>query len=518
MSRITHFKQQPKSVYYWDYYILCRLNMAAAVALQRMEYWDGTKDTAVTHAEAYNDALKANNQPATQDTSHWIYKSQDELQWELMGITGEKGTAALLKFLQEDVNYLAMRHNPDLPFDRKKQYEFQAERIQEHLDYLTYIINYFQHSNTRLTLVYYAIELLTRERVYIEELSIAHVVKKLAEMQGDSKLPKFLKNEFARDKTLSHEATGDIVPFRNIAEWKTAKLRNRIPQFCGMDTAKLRDEFRESAGYIPQECGSNSSNYNQSLQTVITDQKESVSSNNASTQEAAVAATHTRTLLEIENLTSEEVELAARTILERRQQTPPPLEETAPSSSIESKQKETGKSEKTATKTTRRRTTSKPELSLQAVAILSAWSIVVWGTSNKETPRTKDNVAAAEELARSGATEEDLRNVRERLLSQKDGFWEARGVSLKNIANNFHLAAQGPLPSSSNSQTKTDYNEVAGMTDDEREEYKRQQKEKYAKMLPAGMTMEAYKALPQDERIKIAKEARARAAQQVVPV
>ena len=187
MSRITHFKQQTKSIYYWDYYILCRLNVAAAVALQRMEYWDGTKDTAVIHAEAYNEALQANNQSATQDTSHWVYKSQDELQWELMGITGEKGTAALLKFLQEDVNYLAVRNNPDLAFDRKKQYEFQAERIQGHLDYLTYIISYFQHTKTRLNLVHYAIEVLTREQIYIEDLSVAHVVKKLAEMQADPK-------------------------------------------------------------------------------------------------------------------------------------------------------------------------------------------------------------------------------------------------------------------------------------------------------------------------------------------
>ena len=233
MSRITHFKQQPKSVYYWDYYILCRLNVAAAIALQRMEYWDGTKDNAVVHAEAHNDALKANNQPATQDTSHWVYKSQDELQWELMGITGEKGTAALLKFLQEDVNYLATRNNPDLPFDRKKQYEFQAELIQEHLNYLTSIISYFQQAKTRLTLVYYAIELLTREQVYIEKLSIVHVVKKLAEMQVDPKLPKFLKNEFARDKTLPNEATREVIPFRNIAEWKAAKLRNGLREFAG---------------------------------------------------------------------------------------------------------------------------------------------------------------------------------------------------------------------------------------------------------------------------------------------
>jgi hypothetical protein len=54
-------------------------------------------------------------------------------------------------------------------------------------------------------------------------------------------------------------------------------------------------------------------------------------------------------------------------------------------------------------------------------------------------------VAAAEELARIKATEDDLRNVQARLLGQKDGFWKARGVSLKNIANNFHLAALGPM-------------------------------------------------------------------------
>jgi hypothetical protein len=82
-----------------------------------------------------------------------------------------------------------------------------------------------------------------------------------------------------------------------------------------------------------------------------------------------------------------------------------------------------------------------------ALALLDAMSRVVWGTSSgKATPQTKDNLEAAEELAQIGATEEDLRHVRDRLLCQKDGFWKARGVSLKNIANNFHLAALGPLP------------------------------------------------------------------------
>jgi hypothetical protein len=332
MSRIMHFKQQPKSVYYWDYYILCRLNVAAAMALQRMEYWDGTKDTAVIHAESHNEALEENGQPSTQDTSRWVYKAQDELQWELMGITGEKGTAALLKFLQDDVNYLASRNNPDLRFDRKKQYEFQAERVQEHLNYLTYIISYFQCTKTRLNLVYYAIELLTREQVYIEELSVAHVQNKLAEMRTDPKLPRFLKNELTRDKTLSSQDIGEAIPFRNIAEWRVAKLRNGEWQNCGMETATLRGTRRDSAESTPQESGSNSNNYKHTLQTVITNQQvveENPPSSSTSQQATATA------LLSQKEMTLAEDEIAMVLEYRRRQQqttevSPQPFEEIPP--------------------------------------------------------------------------------------------------------------------------------------------------------------------------------------------
>lgn len=75
--------------------------------------------------------------------------------------------------------------------------------------------------------------------------------------------------------------------------------------------------------------------------------------------------------------------------------------------------------------------------------MLDAWDRI----NGRAMPRTDDQVEAAEELARIKATEDDPRNVRDRLLAQKDGFWQARGVSLKNVVNNFHLAAQGPLKS-----------------------------------------------------------------------
>ena len=43
MSRITHCAYFPLNIDYWDYYILCGLNIEAARILQRLELWDGTK-------------------------------------------------------------------------------------------------------------------------------------------------------------------------------------------------------------------------------------------------------------------------------------------------------------------------------------------------------------------------------------------------------------------------------------------------------------------------------------------
>jgi hypothetical protein len=84
-----------------------------------------------------------------------------------------------------------------------------------------------------------------------------------------------------------------------------------------------------------------------------------------------------------------------------------------------------------------------PMPSSGAGLLLDAWDEI----NGRALPRAKEQVAAAEELARIKATEDDLRNVRDRLLGQKDGFWQSRGVSLKNVANNFHLAALGPRAS-----------------------------------------------------------------------
>ncbi len=138
---------------------------------------------------------------------------------------------------------------------------------------------------------------------------------------------------------------------------------------------------------------------------------------------------------------------------EQRASGPPPV--AVPLASEDSggkannQQKQSGTTGKSSEKPKRSRGTSAP--SPEAVLLLDAWDEI----NGRPLTRTKEALAATEELARINATGDDLRYVRDRLLAQKDGFWKARGVSLKNIANNFHLTALGPLPSPDGSRAKT---------------------------------------------------------------
>lgn len=251
MTHITHFKQQPINIHYWDYYILCRLNAAATIALQRMEYWDGTKEDGNAHAEDINEVLEHQGQAPTQDTDRWVYKAMDELQWELMGVTGEKKLPKLIDFLVEELHYLERRNNPLNTWDRKKQYGLNAVAIQDHINYLGYIISYFKLPFRRLTPVFYAIEVLTREGIYIDRLNVDRVYAKIESFKEGSKIPHFLKSEI--EKFFQTFLKPAIRPFRTFAEWKA--------QSCGMHPAKVRNGKRKNAESIPHFRGSNSIEY-----------------------------------------------------------------------------------------------------------------------------------------------------------------------------------------------------------------------------------------------------------------
>jgi hypothetical protein len=126
---------------------------------------------------------------------------------------------------------------------------------------------------------------------------------------------------------------------------------------------------------------------------------------------------------------------------------PPTPEDTGDKANDQGKRSSTTR--KTGEKPKSSRRMSVP--SSEALLLLDAWDQI----NGRSLTRTKEQVEAAEELARIQVTADDLRHVRDCLLAQKDGFWRARGVSLKNVASNFHVAALGPLPPPDGRRAKT---------------------------------------------------------------
>jgi hypothetical protein len=264
MSQIPHCSFH-LNIDYWDYYILCRLNINAARILARMEYWNSTKVGGIPHAEAINDRLEEAGEVATQDTTRYVFKGEEELYWELMGSCGEKNIPHHLSFLVNDLNYLVSRRNPFKGFDRTKQYEFQDQLVKEHVSKLSAIVQVFLKAGRRPTPVQYAIEMLTAEGVYIDSLSVEVVAAKLSELHRQAQqdelngkyekgkkpakalLPKFIRLALKKDEQNGFNAASPfrILPysFPQNAETKEAK--------CGNDSAERRNGFRILPPAIP---------------------------------------------------------------------------------------------------------------------------------------------------------------------------------------------------------------------------------------------------------------------------
>lgn len=286
MSRMTHFTNQSKTILFWDYYILCRLDTEAAMILQRLEYWDGVKNNSNIVAEDMNDELVENGYDATQDTEQFVYKSQDELKWELMGLVGTNNLAIKLKLLTTDLLFVISRNNPLNPTDRKRQYHMAKDYVQIRLDYLSNIVATFQKASFRMNAVYYAIEDLAKENVYVEDLNVTQVAKKLVALcqqaeiddtkaledrelqkvfKKDAKkpkpyepiLPKFLRIQLKKDKPMIEGLDlSSEVPTFNFKEWESLKLKN--DQALKLKVVIPQNQ-RISSNYV-------SSNYNQKIQ------------------------------------------------------------------------------------------------------------------------------------------------------------------------------------------------------------------------------------------------------------
>jgi hypothetical protein len=260
MSRILHCSSVPLTIDYWDYYILCRLDIEAARVLQRMEYWDGTKGDQLPDASAPSEAATLSD-TASED-NRYFWKSEEELHWELMGSIGEKRLSRCLHTLVEDYHYLTSRRNPFRGFDRTRQYALQARRIQDHLARLQTILTHFLEAGRHIRPVQYAIEELTREGVTIEQLSVELVAKKL------SILHELAEQDASRHQGIStppgqpsirRPAKAQLPTFVRLALKKDEQRgfcaahplcisSTSIPPNCGMDTAHLRHRCMQIAG------------------------------------------------------------------------------------------------------------------------------------------------------------------------------------------------------------------------------------------------------------------------------
>jgi len=267
MSRVTHAEFLPLTIDYWDYYIVCQLNIEAARVLQRMEYWDRTKGDSTSGTEETQQHSHTLSVVPKEDTSRFIWKTEEELYWELMGSCGERALASALKFLVNERAYLACRNNPYRAFDRTKQYQLCYELIQEHITKLGVLVNVFVDQGRRVQPVQYAIEALTREGTTIDQLTVSMIAAKLAEFHTQLRqdeenarrevgkkpskavLPGFIRVHLKKDESEGWTATS---PYPHSAEWK--------PALCGMETRTLRNgnphsaalETRTLGGAIPK--------------------------------------------------------------------------------------------------------------------------------------------------------------------------------------------------------------------------------------------------------------------------
>lgn len=181
MGQITHCSFH-LNIDYWDYYILCHMDVNAARVLQRMEYWDKIKGNSLPYSDATNDHSDSIDESLAPEPSRFVFKTEEELYWELFGSCGEKNIPRILRYLEHDLHYLVSRRNPYKGFDRTKQYEFQGTLIQNHINKLSALVQVFLNHGRRLSPIQYAIELLTVRGMAIEDLEIDGIAACLARL------------------------------------------------------------------------------------------------------------------------------------------------------------------------------------------------------------------------------------------------------------------------------------------------------------------------------------------------
>jgi len=129
-SCIAHPAKTPLFVIREDYLHICNGDACAAALLNQMEYWHNIKSEHKSQVDYYNNLPTTQSRGAAYPSELWVYKSQSEWRKELLDVFGEKKIAASLGFLISH-GLLSERNNPRDAYDRKKQYLFHVEKVQE---------------------------------------------------------------------------------------------------------------------------------------------------------------------------------------------------------------------------------------------------------------------------------------------------------------------------------------------------------------------------------------------------
>ena len=321
-------------------------------------------------------------------------------------------------------------------------------------------------------------------------------------------LPKFIRLALKKNEQNGCRA---ISPFRKTspsfpqnAETKRAK--------CGIDSADRTFGFRILPSAIPVMTTSN----DESIMTTSEDIIGEETIPPASTQSAN--ASRASLPFSLDDLASEETELVVKMVLELRRQRassleartpalmqqPQPTQEVAPEGSKQ-RGKQTGGDKRPGLNRagSSKRTMPKSEiaLTLHGQHIIELYQVF----KCRQVMLTEDTVTAANHLGEFVERDEDFSEVLKAIatddfLRKKKVRWDLDYV-YHHYDEFFDIVERNrgkQPPGATEGETKTDYNAVMSMTDEQRAEYARRQREKQRS---AGVDHETLMKMPPQERI-----------------
>lgn len=128
-SCIQHPPNAPLLVIRDEYLVLCEGDHCAAALLAVFEFWHNVKLANAEQAKIDVEIAAKEGVEPKQSAELWIYKSQEELQDDMLGLFGETKIAKATRWLIS-AGYLATRSNPHYKWDHKAQYLFCTAKVQ----------------------------------------------------------------------------------------------------------------------------------------------------------------------------------------------------------------------------------------------------------------------------------------------------------------------------------------------------------------------------------------------------